>query len=88
VLNVHVALEPALQPGHVLDVYLDGQRQNLTVTSTEFSVPDVFRGVHTMQAVVLDAEGNEVVRSLTVTFMVQQTSILNPNNPNAPNRAN
>jgi hypothetical protein len=88
VLNVQVALEPALQPGHVLDVYLDGQRRNLNITSTEFSVPDVFRGVHTMQAVVLDAEGDEVVRSLAVTFMVQQTSILNPNNPNAPNRAN
>src|SRR5690554_5899686 len=43
VLEVQVALEPALQDGHHLDVYLDGQHRDLNSTSASFSVPEVFR---------------------------------------------
>ena len=41
-------------------------------------MPNVFRGVHTVQAVVIDAEGRELQRSPPVPFVVQQTSILDP----------
>jgi hypothetical protein len=87
ILNVEIDLAPALRPGHVLDVYLDGERRNLNATSTRFTLPEVWRGVHTLQAIVLDASGRELTRSLAVTFMVQQTSIQNPNNPNVPRLA-
>jgi len=86
-LNVQVDLAPRLQQGHHLAVYLDGELVDVGARAPEFQVPDVFRGLHTLQAVVLDASGDEVLRSLAVTFMVQQTSILNPNNPNANPRA-
>jgi hypothetical protein len=36
---------------------------------------------------VLDAAGREILRSLPVMFMMQQSSVLNPNNPNANPRA-
>lgn len=85
-LNVQVDLEPSLQPGHRLDAFLDGERVSINATSSQFTVPEVYRGLHTLQAVVVDAAGNEVLRSLAVTFMVQQTSILNPNNPNNAGR--
>jgi len=85
-LDVEVQLQPALEPGHVIDVFLDGERRYVNTTSLAFSVPDVFRGTHTLQAAILDSSGEVVLRSLPVTFMVQQTSILNPNNPNAPPR--
>lgn len=81
-LNVQVALTPGLQGGHRLDAFLDGQRMEIGATSSQFTVPEVYRGLHTLQAVIVDSNGNEVLRSLAVTFMVQQTSILNPNNPN------
>lgn|SRR5690606_34193584 len=87
-LAVTVALEPPLQPGHRLDVYLDGERRSLGATSTQLTVPEVYRGLHTLQAVVVDEAGSEVLRSLAVTFMVQQTSIQNPNNPTPPARRN
>jgi hypothetical protein len=86
-LEVQIAIAPALQPGHRLDVYLDGARRNLDTTSTQFTVPDVFRGTHSLQAVVIDGTGREILRSQSVQFVVQQTSILNPSNPNAPARA-
>jgi hypothetical protein len=87
-LQVQVQLTPPLQPGHHLDAYLDGKLIKIDSTSPQFTVPNVYRGVHSLQAVVVDSQGNEVLRSLAVTFYVQQTSILNPNNPNATGRKN
>lgn len=78
-LNVELAIEPALQPGHRIDVYLDGQRVDLDATGSQLTIPDVFRGLHTLQAVILDANAREVLKSRAITIMVQQTSILNPN---------
>lgn len=87
VLDVQVELQPRLQQGHHLGAYLDGELIDVGATSTQFQLSDVFRGQHRLQAVVLDERGEEVLRSQAVVFMVQQTSILNPNNPNANTRA-
>jgi hypothetical protein len=81
-----VRFRPALQPGHRFDVALDGQRRNLNTTSGRVVLPDVFRGTHTLEVIVLDASGAEIMRSPTRTFFVQQTSIQSPTNPNAPPR--
>ncbi len=83
VVNVSVELDPPLSPNHLLDVYVDGQRRNLNSNGTDLSLQDIYRGVHTIQAVVVDQSGAEVIRSLATTFMVQQTSVQNPNN-NSP----
>jgi len=80
------SLDPPLQPSHLLDLFVDGQRRNLNTTSTDLTLEDVYRGTHTIQAVVVDQSGAEVLRSLATTFMVQQSSIQNPNNPNSPNK--
>jgi hypothetical protein len=79
ILPVQVSVQPALQPGHRYDLYFDGQRRNLNTTSPRVTLPDVFRGTHTLQVVVIDAAGTELMRSDTRTFFVQQTSTQNPN---------
>jgi hypothetical protein len=84
VVNVLVELDPPLAPNHLLDVYVDGERRNLNSTGTDLSLADIYRGVHTIQAVVVDQSGAEVIRSLATTFMVQQTSVQNPSNPQSP----
>jgi hypothetical protein len=76
---VQVELDPALQPGHRLDMFVDGELRKLNSTSTGFTLEDVYRGTHTIQAVIVDQSGTEVLRSLATTFMVQQSSIQNPN---------
>lgn len=83
-LEVRVELAPALQPGHRLDVEFDGRRLELAAAAPQFTVPDVYRGTHTLNAVIVDDRGEELLRSSGVTFAVQQTSILNPNNPQNP----
>lgn len=87
--TVDVALEisPTLQAGHRLGYYLDGALTDLGSRSAAFQLQEVVRGIHTLQAVILDGAGEEVLRSLAVTFMVQQTSVNFPQNPNNPSRA-
>ena len=81
-VDVILDVAPALQAGHRVSALLDGAPMDISTTGSQLQLTDVFRGQHTLQAVIVDAEGGEVLRSLAVTFMVQQTSLLNPNNPN------
>jgi len=83
-LDVQVAVSPRLRPGHRVAVNLDGGLVDLRPLGLSFQVPNVFRGLHTLEAVVLDARGEVVIRSESVTFMVQQTSILNPQRARRP----
>ena len=88
-MTVQVRFQPNLQPGHRYDVVFDGQRRNLNTTSPRVSLPEIFRGTHTLQIVVIDSAGAELMRSPTRTFFVQQTSVQNPSAPNRPQpRAN
>ena len=74
VLNVSVALSPALRPGHQVRVYFDGTPQ--MVGGTSFQLTDVYRGVHNLQVEVLDETGKLIIRSRPSRFYVQQNSIL------------
>lgn len=78
-LPVQVRFQPALQPGHRYDLLFDGQRRNLNTANARVTLSDVFRGEHTLQVVVIDSAGTEVMRSPARVFYVQQTSTLNPN---------
>jgi uncharacterized protein DUF4124 len=78
-LPVQVRFQPALQNGHRYDLLYDGQRRNLNTATPRVTLPDVFRGEHTLQVVVIDSAGAEIMRSPARVFFVQQTSTLNPN---------
>jgi len=74
VLNVSLTIVPALQPGHQVRVYFDGEER--TVTGTSFQIEEVYRGVHNIQAEVIDETGTLMARSLTNRFYVQQNTIV------------
>ena len=73
VLNVSMALSPPLQPGHQVRVYFDGSPQ--MVSGTNVQLQEVWRGVHNLQAEVLDETGKMLIRSRTNRFYVQQSSV-------------
>jgi hypothetical protein len=73
VLNVSMALTPPLQPGHQVRVYFDGSPQMASGTSVQLQ--EVWRGVHNVQAEVLDETGKMLIRSQTNRFYVQQTTV-------------
>lgn len=72
-LSVQLALTPALQRGHQLRVYFDGQPQ--TVTGTSFRIQEVWRGAHNLQAEVIDGTGALMIRSEPRRFYVQQSTV-------------
>jgi hypothetical protein len=73
VLNVSLSLNPALQPGHQVRIYFDGTPQ--MVAGTSFQLQNVYRGVHNLQAEVLDETGTMMIRSRTNRFYVQQSTV-------------
>ena len=73
VLNVSVALQPGLQPGHQVRVYFNGEMQ--PVSGTSFQLQEVWRGVHNLQVEVVDATGKLMIRSRPNRFYVQQSTV-------------
>jgi hypothetical protein len=72
-LNVSLALSPGLQTGHQVRVYFDGKPQ--MVSGSSFQIQQVYRGVHNVQAEVLDAAGKLMIRSQPNRFYVQQSTV-------------
>ena len=73
VLNVSVALQPALQPGHQVRAYFDGEMR--PVSGPSFQLQEVWRGVHNIQVEVVDATGRVMIRSQPSRFYVQQNTV-------------
>lgn len=73
VLNVSLSLTPALQPGHQVRVYFDGEPR--MVSGTSFQINEVWRGVHNIQAEVLNEAGEMLIRSRPNRFYVQQNTV-------------
>jgi hypothetical protein len=81
-LNVQIAVEPRLASGHQLRIFLDdSQVEGVPQGPTQFTIGEVFRGERRLRASIVDARGRELVSSETITFFVQQTSVLNPSRP-------
>jgi hypothetical protein len=74
VLNASLQLSPPLQAGHQVRVYLDGSEQ-MTVRSTSFTIDGVYRGVHNIQAEVLNEAGKVMIRTQPNRFYVQQNTV-------------
>jgi hypothetical protein len=79
VVTVRLRLEPDLRPGHSIWLYLDGKRvDGLPDNGENFTLQNVFRGTHTLSAIVADSQGKPLVRSQSVTFHLRQPSTLAP----------
>ncbi len=76
-----VQTSPQLRPGDEVRLFVDGKQ--IPGSGTSFTFP-VFRGQHSVQAVIQDSTGQIVCETSTVTFFVHQPSIQNPHNPVHP----
>lgn len=72
---VKLELEPALQEGHGVVVYLDG-KQMASGTATTFSLENIDRGTHSLFAVVHDANDDVLKNTEAVSFNLLRTSLL------------
>jgi hypothetical protein len=76
-----VQTSPALRPGDQVHLFVDGKQ--IQGSSTSFTFP-VFRGQHSVQAVIEDSAGQIVCETSSVTFFVHQPSVQNPQSPVHP----
>ena len=73
-LSVSLALSPALKPGHQVRVYFN-DREPQIVSGMNFTIQEVPRGVHTIQAEIIDDTGKLITRSRHNRFYVQQNTV-------------
>ncbi len=76
-----VQTSPQLRAGDQIHLFVDGKQ--IHGSSSSFTFP-VFRGQHSVQAVIEDSTGQIVCETASVTFFVHQPSIQNPVNPVHP----
>jgi hypothetical protein len=87
IVPVRLRLEPDLQTGHSVWLYLDGKRVDGQPTNAvSFDLSEVPRGTHTVNAVVVDVSGKPLIKSQSVTFHLRQVSTLAPNRSPRPIR--
>ncbi|MBC7984820.1 MAG: DUF4124 domain-containing protein [Candidatus Obscuribacterales bacterium] len=78
-VSVQLQVDPGLQSGHVLQVSFDGKNiSGEGSTSLSYTLPEVERGSHTIQASVVAANGSTLISSNAVTFHVRAPSINRP----------
>ncbi len=79
--TVVVQTSPSLRQGNDILLFVDGKQ--IRGSGTSFTFP-VFRGQHSVQAVIEDSTGQIVCETSKVTFYVHQPSVQNPHNPVHP----
>ncbi len=71
-ITVQLAVQPDLQPDHMIVLNVDGEDGEATHSSIDMTVEliNLSRGQHTLMATVVDAAGNKLIQSEPVTFFV------------------
>jgi hypothetical protein len=78
-VSVSIRLEPSIQEGHSLFLYMDGQQlKDYVPNSFEFQIQQAPRGTHTLVAVITDERGKALQQSPAVRFTVRQESVAQP----------
>jgi len=81
-VTAKLRVDPELRVGDKATIALDGKRlTDIQFAAGEFNVSPVYRGTHSMLAVVEDLAGNVVCQTPSVTFHIRQPSTLAPQSP-------
>jgi hypothetical protein len=77
-VNVRLRSDPDLAPGDRLVLALDGRRVDGRPDSYEYQLTDLSRGAHSLEAAIVDEQGNTKIRSEPRVFHVQQPTVNEP----------
>jgi hypothetical protein len=78
-VTIHLSLQPALRPGHSIEVSVNGE-DGEAVYSTDsmmLELKNMSRGRHTAAATVVDANGEALIQASPVTFYVLRVALGN-----------
>ncbi|MCU7920097.1 MAG: DUF4124 domain-containing protein [Candidatus Thiodiazotropha sp. (ex Epidulcina cf. delphinae)] len=75
---VGLSLSPALASGHIIHLYVDGAKLDSDITRTQLILQQLSRGTHTLQAKIVDSQGEPLKDSNSVTFHIRQAAVSTP----------
>ena len=91
-VSVGIALRPDLQPGHLVQLQLDGQPVSGRFDSLGIRLSGVDRGTHRLNASVVDGNGNTLIEAPAVRFTLRKIGLFDrpdePGNPDEPASGN
>ena len=75
-LGLSITPELKIDSGHRIWAYIDNQLAMSNSSSLSITINNVYRGSHTIYAVVRDSEDKSLIKSETITIHFKQTSSL------------
>ena len=79
VVSVQIASDPGLAKGDSVYLFLDGKRVADGGNAMAYSLSNIPRGEHRLQAIIYDQDGVEKIRSAPVTIYMKQPTVIPPN---------
>lgn len=74
-LEVQLSIEPALQEGHLVQLFFDGKKFGQPASATSFRVADLYRGSHTISATIVDQTGKTLKSTPATTIFVHRGKV-------------
>jgi hypothetical protein len=71
-VTIHMSLQPALRSGHMIVLNVDGEdgESGKTTSGLTIELNNMSRGLHTVTAMVVDEDGNDLIKTEPVSFYV------------------
>lgn len=76
-MNVSLQVQPGLAEGDAVIIRIDGEVV-ATGNVTTYTIKNVYRGTHTLSAVITDEQGTMLKKAGPITFTMRQHSIQHP----------
>jgi hypothetical protein len=74
-VQVGISLSPGLAEGHVIHLYVDGTKLDSDIKQTQLVLQQLSRGTHSLQAKIVNAEGESLKDSNSITFHLRQAAV-------------
>ncbi len=78
-IPVNAAVKPYLTAGQRIQLYLDGTPKGSPQAGGHYTLTEVYRGQHTIQAAIVDKHGKAVSHSKAITIYVKRQTAPKPN---------
>jgi len=77
-VTVGLSLSPALAAGHSIQVWVDGSKLEGELKGTQFTLNQLNRGTHTLEARIVDADGQSILSAPRISFHLRKASVPTP----------
>ncbi|MEW8625886.1 MAG: DUF4124 domain-containing protein [Candidatus Thiodiazotropha sp.] len=74
-VSIGLSISPPLFEGHTIQLYVDGNKLDSEIKTTQLVLQQLSRGTHTIKAEIIDAEGKMVKQTGSTTFHLRQAAV-------------